>query len=138
MAAFNYKQLIYAGMVAVAGVNEVVDKKEQKHINKIFDHYAIYLSKKDRKEVISLWESKRKDGFTELFVEELSAFPQVDQAEVHKRMRDFIAFTKHKYLKSEKSAPKGLDPEKAEMHEYEKRMTEIWDKLDQKVKAAKG
>ena len=51
MAIFNYKQTIYAGMVAIAGVDGEVSGREESKVNDIFNH-NFDMSRSDRKEVI--------------------------------------------------------------------------------------
>jgi hypothetical protein len=122
MAKFNYLQIVYGGMVAVAGVNEVVDTLEIKNINKVFDTY-IKIPNRDKKEVLKIWKEMKEEKFVELIIEELKLFPKMDQLEAYKYVVQFINFSNHQYLKSKKSQPKGVDPERAEMSQY-------WDKAN--------
>ncbi len=122
MARFNYLQVIYGGMVAVAGVNGVVDAHEVENINKVYDR-SIKLSRKDKKEVLKIWDELKEDKFVELIIEELKVFEKRDQLEAYKFMIHYINFTNHQYFKSKKKLPKGVDPERVEMSQY-------WDKAD--------
>ncbi|MCD4745176.1 MAG: hypothetical protein K8R58_02630 [Bacteroidales bacterium] len=129
MAEFNFKQIIYAGMVTIAGVDERVSTLEQKHVNEVFDKY-IQLSKKEKKEVIKLWEAKQEEGFTKLLIDELKAFPKRDQIEAYTYIMKFISWTKTQYNKSKRVIPKGIDPERAEMNMYYERADMIRKDLD--------
>src|SRR5210317_1003800 len=100
MAEFNYKQIIYAGIVAIAGVDGTVDKTEKKLVDKVFDH-DFNMLKSERKEVIGMWESN-KDGFTDIIISELAQFPKFDQREAFKRISQFILFKSNMYNKSMK------------------------------------
>lgn len=119
MAYFNYKQLIYAGMVAIAGVDGNVDRTERKIVDKVFDHNH-NMSRKERKEVIKLWESQ-KDNFTDLVIEELKGFPRFDQMEAYKMISQFILYKSDLYNKSLRRFAKGVDPEKEQINRYRER-----------------
>ncbi len=127
MAEFNYKQIIYAGMVAIAGVDGEVDRKERKWVNKVFDH-DFNMSKAERKEVLKKWETD-KDGFTDVVCDELSVFPAFDQKEAYKRICQFILFRNEEYNKSMKKRDAGIDPEKEQLNRYRERAEYMRDKL---------
>jgi len=127
MADFNFKQIIYAGMIAIAGVDGEVDRAERKYVDKVFDH-DFNMSRKERKEVLKIWEGS-KDDFTEKVTNELSQFPAFDQREAYKRICQFILFRNDEYNKSTKSRPKGIDPEKEQLNRYRERAEEIRSKL---------
>jgi len=128
MADFNFKQIIYAGMVAIAGVDGEVDKKERKWVDKVFDH-DFNMSRKERKEVLKIWE-ENKDTFTDKVVEELKQFPSFDQREAYKRICQFMLFRNDEYNKSTKHRPKGIDPEKEQLNRYRERAEYMRKKLD--------
>ncbi len=127
MADFNFKQIIYAGMVAIAGVDGEVDKTERKWVDKVFDH-DFNMSGKERKEVLKIWETN-KDDFTDKVTTELSQFPAYDQREAYKRICQFILFRNEEYNKSTKARPKGIDPEKEQLNRYRERAEEMRKKL---------
>jgi len=127
MADFNFKQIIYAGMIAIAGVDGEVDKAERKYVDKVFDH-DFNMSRKERKEVLKIWEGS-KDDFTDKVTNELSQFPAFDQREAYKRICQFILFRNDEYNKSTKSRPKGIDPEKEQLNRYRERAEEMRTKL---------
>ena len=127
MAEFNFKQIIYAGMVAIAGVDGVVDKTERKWVDKVFDH-DFNMSRKERKEVLSIFE-KDKDGFTDKVTGELAQFPSFDQREAYKRICQFMLYRNDEYNKSSKARPKGIDPEKDQLNRYRERAEEMRKKL---------
>ena len=127
MADFNFKQIIYAGMIAIAGVDGEVDKTERKYVDKVFDH-DFNMSRKERKEVLKIWEGG-KDEFTDKVTNELSQFPAFDQREAYKRICQFILFRNDEYNKSTKSRPKGIDSEKEQLNRYRERAEEMRTKL---------
>jgi len=127
MAEFNFKQIIYAGMVAIAGVDGEVDKTERKWVDKVFDH-DFNMSRKERKEVLEIFE-KDKDGFTEKVTSELSQFPSFDQREAYKRICQFMLYRNDEYNKSSKARPKGIDPEKEQLNRYRERADKMRKKL---------
>lgn len=127
MADFNYKQIIYAGMVAIAGVDGEVDKTERKWVDKVFDH-DFNMSGRERKEVLQIWEASKED-FTDKVTSELSQFPAYDQREAYKRICQFILFRNEEYNKSNKARPKGIDPEKDQLNRYRERAEEMRKKL---------
>jgi len=127
MADFNFKQIIYAGMIAIEGVDGEVDKAERKYVDKDFDHDS-NMSRKERKEVLKIWEGS-KDDFTGKVTNELSQFPAFDQREAYKRICQFILFRNDEYNKSSKSRPKGIDPEKEQLNRYRERAEEMRGKL---------
>ncbi len=128
MAEFNFKQIIYAGMVAIAGVDGEVDKTERKWVDKVFDH-DFNMSRKERKEVLSIFEND-KDGFTDKVTNELGAFPSFDQREAYKRICQFMLYRNDEYNKSSKARPKGIDPEKEQLNRYRERAEEMRKKLN--------
>jgi tellurite resistance protein len=119
MAEFNYKQVIYAGMVAIAGVDGTVDRSERSLVNKVFEH-DFNMSNREKKEVLAIFE-KDKDGFTDKVIEELKVFPKFDQREAFKRISQFILFKSDKYNKSLHRFSKGVDPEKEQINRYRER-----------------
>ena len=127
MAEFNFKQIIYAGMVAIAGVDGEVDKTERKWVDKVFDH-DFNMSRKERKEVLEIFD-KDKDGFTDKVTNELSQFPSFDQREAYKRICQFMLYRNDEYNKSSKARPKGIDPEKDQLNRYRERAEEMRKKL---------
>jgi hypothetical protein len=128
MARFNYKQIIYAGMVCIAAVDSRVTKFEKKHINDVFDRY-MKLSSKEKNEVVSVWESNQ-DAFSEIIVEELKAFSKRDQIEAFTYIMKYISWSKTKYNTSTKPTVKGVDPERAEINMYYDKALEILKELD--------
>lgn len=127
MAEFNYKQIIYAGMIAIAGVDGEVDKKEKKWVDKVFDH-DFNMSRGERKDVLLKWEGI-KDTFTDVVCAELSVFPAFDQKEAYKRICQFILFRNDEYNKSAKRRPAGIDPEKDQLNRYRERADYMREKL---------
>ncbi len=127
MADFNYKQIIYAGMIAIAGVDGEVDRTERKWVDKVFDH-DFNMSGSERKEVLKIWEASKND-FTDKVTNELSQFPAYDQREAYKRICQFILFRNEEYNKSSKARPKGIDPEKDQLNRYRERADEMRKKL---------
>jgi hypothetical protein len=127
MAEFNYKQIIYAGMVAIAGVDGEVDKKERKWVDKVFDH-DFNMSRGERKDVLKKWESN-KEGFTDVVCDELSVFPAFDQKEAYKRICQFILYRNDEYNKSSKRREAGVDPEKDQLNRYRERADYMREKL---------
>lgn len=119
MAEFNYKQVIYAGMVAIAGVDGTVDRSERNLVNKVFEH-DFNMSSREKKEVLEIFE-KDKDGFTDKVVDELKVFPKFDQREAFKRISQFILFKSDAYNKSLHRFSKGVDPEKEQINRYRER-----------------
>ncbi len=128
MAEFNYKQIIYAGMVAIAGVDGTVDKTERKWVDKVFDH-DFNMSSRERKEVLEIFD-KDKETFTDKVVEELKQFPNFDQREAYKRICQFMLYRNEEYNKSNKSRPKGIDPEKEQLNRYRERAEYMRGKLN--------
>ena len=127
MAEFNFKQIIYAGMIAIAGVDGEVDKKERKWVDKVFDH-DFNMSGKERKEVLQIWEGS-KEAFTDKVTDELSRFPAFEQEEAYKRICQFILFRNDEYNKSSKTRAKGIDPEKDQLNRYRERADKMRKKL---------
>jgi hypothetical protein len=123
MARLNYKQIIYGGMVAVAGVDSRVTKFEIKHINDVFDRY-MKLSGKEKNEVIKMWETNQ-NGFTDIVVEELLAFSKRDQIEAFTYIMKYISWSKTKYNNSNEPLAKGVDPIRAEINMYHDKALQI-------------
>jgi pyruvate dehydrogenase complex dehydrogenase (E1) component len=128
MADFNFKQIIYAGMVAIAGVDGEVDRTERKWVDKVFDH-DFNMSSSERKEVYRIFEVD-KETFTKKVTDELAQFPAFDQKEAYKRICQFILFRNEEYNKSSKSRPKGIDPEKEQLNRYRERAEEMRKRLN--------
>ena len=120
MALFSFKQLIYGGMVAIAGVDGKVTSKETKYVNDVFDKY-LKINSKEKKEVIDIWNQKGEDEFTKILVEELNDFPKRDQIEAFTYIMKFISWSKTQYNQSKDNSVKGVDPIRAEMDLYHKR-----------------
>lgn len=129
MAVFNFKQAVYAGMIAVAGVDEKVTTIEKKNIDAVFDRF-MKLSKKEKAEVINVWEPKTDDEFTDLLVDELKAFSKRDQIEAFTYVMRYISWSKTQYNKTKRKLPKGVDPERAELNMYYDRAEKILKELD--------
>ena len=119
MAIFNYKQTIYAGMVAIAGVDGEVSSNEESKVNDIFNH-NFDMSRSDRKEVIKTWE-QNKDKFTDMLIEELKLHSYNDQREAFKSIYHFILERRKEYNLSGKSREKGVDTELKQLNMYEER-----------------
>ena len=94
MAEFNFKQAVYAGMIAIAGVDDDVSKNEIKNVDRVFK-LDYNLTKKEKKEVLELWESN-KGNFTQIVIDELKTFSEQDQKDAFTRAKRFINFTKKK------------------------------------------
>ncbi|RLD54337.1 MAG: hypothetical protein DRJ05_14880 [Bacteroidetes bacterium] len=124
MADFNYKQIIYAGMVAIAGVDGEVDRQERKWVNKVFDN-DFNMTRKEKKEVMKIWEDA-KEEFTGKVITELKEFHPHDKKEAYKRICQFILFRNNEYNKSYKRREKGIDPEKDQLNRYRERSERIW------------
>ena len=120
MALFSFKQLIYGGMVAIAGVDGEVTSKETKFVNQVFDKY-LKINTKEKKEVLEVWNSKGDDEFTRILIEELKDFPKRDQIEAFSYIMKFISWSKTMYNQSKDTAAKGVDPVRAEMGLYHKK-----------------
>lgn len=128
MSRFNYKQVIYAGMVSIAAVDSNVTKFEKKYINDVFDRY-MKLSSKEKNEVLSIWETNQ-DSFEEIVVEEMKIFSKRDQIEAFTYIMKYISWAKTKYNESTKVIPKGVDPERKEINMYYDRALNIMQALD--------
>lgn len=128
MAEFNYKQVIYAGMVAIAGVDGTVDRSERKLVNSVFGH-DFNMSSREKKEVLRIWE-KDKDGFTDKVINELKVFPKFDQREAFKRISQFILYQSNAYNKSLRRFEKGVDPRKEQINRYRERAEYMRQGLD--------
>lgn len=120
MALFSFKQLIYGGMVAIAGVDGEVTSKETKFVNQVFDKY-LKINSKEKKEVLQVWNDKGDDAFTEVLIEELKDFPKRDQIEAFSYIMKFISWSKTQYNQSKDVSVKGVDPIRAEMDLYHKK-----------------
>ena len=120
MALFSFKQLIYGGMVAIAGADGEVTSKETKFVNQVFDKY-LKINTKEKKEVLEVWNSKGDDEFTRILIEELKDFPKRDQIEAFSYIMKFISWSKTMYNQSKDTAAKGVDPVRAEMDLYHKK-----------------
>jgi len=129
MALFSFKQLIYGGMVAIAGVDGEVTSKETKFVNTVFDKY-LKVNSKDKKEVIKIWNDKGDDEFTKILIEELKDFPKRDQIEAFTYIMKFISWSKTQYNQSKDTDVKGVDPVRAEMDLYHKKAEKIMRSLD--------
>ena len=129
MALFSFKQLIYGGMVAIAGVDGDVTSKETKFVNTVFDTY-LKINSKEKKEVIQIWNSKGEDDFIKVLIEELTDFPKRDQIEAFTYIMKFISWSKTQYNESKDTSAKGVDPVRAEMDLYHKKAEEIMRALD--------
>jgi len=129
MALFSFKQLIYGGMVAIAGVDGEVTSKETKFVNQVFDKY-LKINSKEKKEVLKVWDEKGDDSFTEILIEELKDFPKRDQIEAFSYIMKFISWSKTQYNQSKSMSEKGLDPIRAEMDMYHKKAEMIMRSLD--------
>ena len=123
MAVFNYKQAIYAGMIAIAGVDGEVTSKEERVVNDIF-HQHLDMSRRDRKEVIQKWK-ENKENFTDLVIEELKIHSYSDQKEAFKNIYHFILERRKAYNLSGKSREKGVDKDLEELNNYEIRAEKI-------------
>lgn len=129
MALFSFKQLIYGGMVAIAGVDGEVTSKETKFVNQVFDKY-LKINSKEKKEVLQVWNDKGDDAFTEILIEELKDFPKRDQIEAFSYIMKFISWSKTQYNQSTDVSTKGVDPIRAEMDLYHKKAEMIMRSLD--------
>ena len=127
MADFNYKQTIYAGMLAMASANGGAGKLERKLVNKAFDHH-FNLSVKERKEVLIHWESD-SIKLNEIIIADLSLFSLVDQKEAYDSICEFILFRIETYNKSAKPQAKGLDEERILINQYREYADELRKKL---------
>lgn len=128
MARFNYKQVIYAGMVSIAAADERVTKFEKKHINEVFDRY-LKATHKEKKEVLKIWEYN-KDAFTDILIEELLVFSKRDQIEAFSYIMKYINWSKYKYDFSKQTKSKGVDEERAEFSLYHDKAKLIMQRLD--------
>jgi hypothetical protein len=120
MAIFSFKQLIYGGMVSIAGVDGSVTSSETKHVNEVFDKY-LKMGGSEKKEVLKVWEEKGEAPFTELLIAELQAFPKRDQIEAFSYVMKYISWSKTQYNQSAQKEVKGVDPIRAELDLYHKR-----------------
>lgn len=120
MAQFSFKQLIYGGMVSIAGVDGSVTSTETKHVNQVFDKY-LKMGGGEKKEVLKLWDEKGEEAFTELLIEELKVFPKRDQIEAFSYIMKYISWSKTQYNQSTQKSVKGVDPVRAELDLYHKR-----------------
>jgi|GEM_PF-1256409 hypothetical protein len=129
MALFSFKQLIYGGMVAIAGVDGQVTSKETKFVNEVFDKY-LKINASEKKEVLDVWASKGEDAFSEILISELKDFPKRDQIEAFSYIMKFISWSKTQYNQSKDNSTKGVDPIRAEMDMYHKKAEVIMRSLD--------
>ncbi len=130
MSKLNFKQVVYAGLVAVAGEDEDVTKQEKKRIDAVFDHF-IKMSAKDKKEVFDYWKKMNEDEFVQLIITELREFPKNDQLEAWKRIAQYINYTKSQYDKNTKVVMKdGVDVGRIEITKYWEKANFIRDGLD--------
>lgn len=129
MAIFSFKQLIYGGMVSIAGVDGEVTSKETKFVNQVFDKY-LKINSKEKKEVLQVWNEKGDDSFTEVLIEEIKDFPKRDQIEAFSYIMKFISWSKTQYNQSKDVSTKGVDPIRAEMDLYHKKAEMIMRSLD--------
>ncbi len=130
MSELNFKQIVYAGLVAVAGEDEDVTKTEKKRIDKVFDHF-IKMSSKEKKQVFERWDKMNENDFVQMIVDELRQFPKQDQLEAWKRIAQYINFTKNEYDKSSKVVMKdGVDIQRIEISKYWDKANVIREKLD--------
>ncbi|OYT15231.1 MAG: hypothetical protein B7C24_14160 [Bacteroidetes bacterium 4572_77] len=129
MALFSFKQLIYGGMVAIAGVDEDVTSKEIKYVNHVFDTY-LKINSSEKKEVLKIWKEKGEDGFTQVLINELCDFPKRDQIEAFTFIMKFISWSKNQYNQNKDMNVKGVDPFRAEMDLYHQRAEMIMKGLD--------
>jgi len=129
MALFSFKQLIYGGMVAIAGVDGEVTSKETKFVNQVFDKY-LKINSKEKKEVLEVWTDRGDDEFTKILIEELKDFPKRDQIEAFTYIMKFISWSKTMYNQSTDTSAKGVDPVRAEMDLYHKKAEMIMRSMD--------
>jgi hypothetical protein len=130
MSQINFKQAVYAAMVAVAGEDEEVTKQEQKRVDVVFDHF-MKLGDKEKKTVMDIWKSKKTDEFTAFVVSELKAYPKADQMEAYMRVAQYINYAKNEYNKSANvKLENGVDKARIEITKYWDRANIIKDQLD--------
>lgn len=130
MSQINFKQAVYAAMVAVAGEDEEVTKQEQKRVDVVFDHF-MKLGDKEKKMVMDIWKSKKADEFTAFVVSELKAYPKADQMEAYMRVAQYINYAKNEYNKSANvKLENGVDKARIEITKYWDRANIIKDQLD--------
>ena len=103
MANFNYKQLIYAGMLAMASVDEGVGK-------------------------LIHWESDRV-SLNKIIVADLNLFSSADQKEAYESICQFILFKIELYNKSAKPQEKGGDEERVLINRYREYADELYKEL---------
>lgn len=129
MALFSFKQLIYGGMVSIAGVDGEVTSKETKFVNHVFDKY-LKINSKEKKEVLQVWNDRGDDEFLQIIISELKDFPKRDQIEAFTYIMKFISWSKTQYNQSTDTNVKGVDPIRAEMDLYHKRAELIMRSMD--------
>lgn len=130
MSQINFKQAVYAAMVAVAGEDEEVTKQEQKRVDVVFDHF-MKLGDKEKKMVMDVWKSKKADEFTAFVISELKAYPKADQMEAYMRIAQYINYAKNEYNKSANvKLENGIDKARIEITKYWDRANVIKEKLD--------
>lgn len=120
MAELSFKQLIYGGMVAIAGVDGSVTSLETKYVNHVFDKH-LKMGEKEKKNVLEKWESKGEAPFTELLIEELLDYPKHDQIEAFSYILKYISWAKKQYNQNPLKESKEFDSIRAELELYHKR-----------------
>jgi len=120
MAELSFKQLIYGGMVAIAGVDGSVTSLETKYVNLVFDKH-LKMGAEEKKEVLLKWESKGEAPFTELLIEELLAYPKHNQIEGFSYILKYISWAKKQYNLNPQKESKEFEPIRAELELYHKR-----------------
>lgn len=130
MSQINFKQTVYAAMVAVAGEDEEVTKQEQRRVDTVFDHF-MKLGDKEKKLVLDIWRTKKADEFTTFVIAELKAYPKLDQMEAYMRVAQFINFAKNEYNKAANvKLENGVDKARIEITKYWDRANVIKEQLD--------
>ncbi|HBZ68122.1 MAG TPA: hypothetical protein DEO70_14915 [Bacteroidales bacterium] len=130
MSQINFKQAVYAAMVAVAGEDEEVTKQEQRRVDTVFDHF-MKLGDKEKKGVMDIWKAKQKDEFTKFVVSELKAYPKPDQMEAYMRIAQYINYAKNEYNQSSNvKLENGVDKARIEITKYWDRANVIKEQLD--------
>lgn len=120
MAEFSFKQLIYGGMVSIAGVDGSVTSLETKYINQVFNKHQ-KMSPEEKNRVLSMWTLKGEEAFTDLLIQELLTFPKQNQIEAFSYIMSFINWSKAKYNQNLKKDLKPDESIKAELDLYHKR-----------------
>lgn len=129
MINLTFNQVIYAALIAIAGEDEEVTKKEKKRINAVFDHF-LKLSSKEKKAVLQIWETNSEQEFTNVIVDVLSKYPKHDQLDAYKRIAQFINFSKNEAEKKGGGVVKdGVDIMRMEISQYWDRANIIRDAI---------